>query len=89
MSWSLLAAVGLLACAVLYASDQPGQRRRRKDPNYPGPERRTDSSGQVDFFQCPIFRLPPRARCDKLRHIKPEGLSLNRQSYKENNEHHI
>ena len=58
MSWASLAIVGLIACAVLYTSEQPNQRRKRKNSKYSGPERREDNSNQADFFQCPVFRVP-------------------------------
>ena len=55
IGWLILAVVAVPACLVLYASDQPGHRRRKNNPDFEGPNRRDDLV-QCDFFQHPIFR---------------------------------
>ncbi len=94
MGWIILALVMLLACIILYASDQPGQRRRRRDPGYSGPERRNDDSPSTDFFQHPAFRPTRCANCDKLKRkaCPPSGEGCDPdipEVYRENNERHI
>jgi len=74
MGWIVVFVIAGLACVVLYASDQPNHRRKKKDPRYVGPERRESCEDQ-DFLQSPAFTTRRSKKSDRVEPTSPTDQS--------------